>query len=88
MTARLLGPAALAALLFTVPPQAAAPPKLIVLLMVDQMRADYLDRYSGFLEQGLKRLTTDGAWYTNVALPYMNTVTCAGHSTASTGTFP
>src|SRR5262249_26677428 len=29
-----------------------------------------------------------GAWYTNAALPYMNTVTCAGHTTAATGTFP
>jgi arylsulfatase A-like enzyme len=68
--------------------QAPARPKLVVLLMVDQMRADYLDRYTGFYEQGIKRLTTNGAWYTNAALPYMNTVTCAGHTTASTGTFP
>jgi arylsulfatase A-like enzyme len=67
---------------------AASQPKLVVLLMVDQMRADYLDRYSGFYEQGIKRLTTNGAWYTNAALPYMNTVTCAGHATVSTGTFP
>ncbi len=87
MTPRVPG-VALAALLLTLLPQAAAPPKLVVLLMVDQMRADYLDRYGGFLEQGIKRLTTDGASYTNAALPYMNTVTCVGHSTASTGTFP
>jgi len=65
-----------------------ARPKLVVLLMVDQMRADYLDRYGALLEHGLKRLTTNGAWYTKAALPYMNTVTCAGHATAGTGTFP
>jgi predicted AlkP superfamily pyrophosphatase or phosphodiesterase len=63
-------------------------PKLVVLLMVDQMRADYLDRYGANHQQGLKRLETAGAWFTQAALPYMNTVTCAGHSTASTGTFP
>ena len=68
--------------------QPAARPKLLVLLMVDQMRADYLDRYSGLIDQGLKRLTTAGAWYTHAALPYMSTVTCAGHSTAATGTYP
>src|SRR5262249_38522898 len=38
--------------------------------------------------RGFRRLMTDGAWYTNAALPYMNTVTCAGHTTAGTGTFP
>jgi predicted AlkP superfamily pyrophosphatase or phosphodiesterase len=65
-----------------------ARPTLVVLLMVDQMRADYLDRYGALLDRGLKRLTTEGAWYTNARLPYMNTVTCAGHTTAGTGTFP
>ena len=69
-------------------PQPTARPTLLVLLMVDQMRADYLDRYSGLIEYGFKRLTTAGAWYTHAALPYMNTVTCAGHTTAGTGTFP
>jgi predicted AlkP superfamily pyrophosphatase or phosphodiesterase len=63
-------------------------PKLVVLLMVDQMRADYLDRYAANLQHGLRRLTASGAWFTKAAVPYMNTVTCAGHSTASTGTFP
>jgi predicted AlkP superfamily pyrophosphatase or phosphodiesterase len=56
--------------------------------MVDQMRSDYLDRYGALFGRGFKRLTTDGAWYINAALPYMNTVTCAGHTTAGTGTFP
>jgi len=69
-------------------PAAQPGPKLVVLLMVDQMRADYLDRYGALLEHGLKHLTTSGAWYTKAAVPYMNTVTCAGHATAGTGTFP
>jgi len=31
---------------------------------------------------------SDAAWYRNATVPYMNTVTCAGHTTAGTGTFP
>lgn len=63
-------------------------PKLVVLLVVDQMRADYLERYSGLLEKGLKRLTTQGAWFKNAAYPYLTTLTCVGHATLGTGTLP
>ena len=63
-------------------------PKLVVLLVVDQMRADYPVRYSGLLEKGLKRLTTEGAWFKNAAYPYLNTLTCVGHTTIGTGTMP
>jgi predicted AlkP superfamily pyrophosphatase or phosphodiesterase len=66
----------------------AARPKLVVFLVVDQMRADYPVRYGGLLEHGLKRLTTQGAWYTNAAYPYLNTITCVGHSTIGTGALP
>ena len=68
--------------------QAAARPKLVVFLVVDQMRGDYPERYAGLLERGLKRLTTRGAWFKNGAYPYLNTVTCVGHTTIGTGTFP
>lgn len=63
-------------------------PKLIVLLMVDQMRRDYIDEYGAQWSGGLRRLVDQGAWFRNAAYPYMNTVTCAGHATVSTGTFP
>ncbi len=63
-------------------------PKLIVILVADQMRFDYLERYSGRFTGGLKRLMQNGAWYQHAAYPYLNTVTCPGHSTMSTGTFP
>ena len=33
-------------------------PKLVVFIVVDQMRGDYPERYAGLLEHGLKRLTT------------------------------
>lgn len=66
----------------------AARPKLVVFIVIDQMRADYLVRYNGLLEHGLKRVTTRGAWFRNAAYPYLNTLTCVGHTTIGTGTFP
>lgn len=68
--------------------QAAARPKLVVMIVVDQLRADYPVRYAGLLQHGLKRLTTEGAWYTNAAYPYFATVTCVGHHSIGTGTLP
>jgi len=65
-----------------------APPKLAVLVVVDQMRADYVDRFSGEWTGGLKRMITQGAWYQRAAYPYLSTVTCAGHATVATGSFP
>lgn len=64
------------------------PPKLVVLLVVDQLRADYLQEYSSNFTAGLRRLSREGAWFTEAAYPYLNTVTCAGHSTIGTGSFP
>jgi predicted AlkP superfamily pyrophosphatase or phosphodiesterase len=66
----------------------AAKPKLLVVVVVDQMRADYLVRYAGLFDQGLKRLTRDGAWFQNAAYPYLETLTCVGHTTIGTGTLP
>lgn len=65
-----------------------ARPKLVVVLVVDQMRADYLVRYANLYEKGLKRLTSEGAWFQNAAYPYMSTLTCVGHTTIGTGTLP
>jgi hypothetical protein len=86
---------ALLALAFTFPVRTApqqssgAPgPKLVVILVADQMRFDYLQRYSTRFTGGLKRLLQNGAWFQSAAYPYLNTVTCPGHSTIGTGTFP
>jgi len=68
--------------------QPAGGPKLIVVLVADQMRADYLERYASKLTGGLHRLMQNGAWFQRAAYPYLNTITCAGHSTIGTGTFP
>jgi predicted AlkP superfamily pyrophosphatase or phosphodiesterase len=65
-----------------------AKPKLVVLLVVDQMRGDYVDKFSFQWTGGLKRLVTEGAWFRDAAYPYAATETCVGHSTISTGAFP
>jgi predicted AlkP superfamily pyrophosphatase or phosphodiesterase len=62
--------------------------KLVVVLVVDQMRADYLTRYADLLGHGLTRLTREGAWFRKAAYPYLNTVTCTGHTTIGTGELP
>ena len=67
---------------------AALAPKLIVVLVVDQMRADYLERYSSRFTGGLRLLMQEGAWFRRAAYPYLNTVTCTGHSTIGTGALP
>jgi predicted AlkP superfamily pyrophosphatase or phosphodiesterase len=68
--------------------RATRPPKLVVMIVVDQMRADYLERYASELSEGLRTLMKDGAWFQRAAYPYLNTVTCAGHSTIGTGALP
>jgi predicted AlkP superfamily pyrophosphatase or phosphodiesterase len=63
-------------------------PQLVVLIVVDQMRADYVDRFQSDWTGGLRRLVTEGAWFRRAAYPYLTTVTCAGHATVATGAFP
>ncbi len=63
-------------------------PKLVVLLVVDQMRADYVTNFRSQWTAGLARLVDQGAWFRNARYPYLNTVTCAGHATISTGRLP
>ena len=66
----------------------AARPKLVVFLTIDQMRADYLDRWSGQLTGGLARLRTGGAVFTNAYQDHGVTETAPGHSVTMSGRFP
>jgi len=70
------------------PPKTPPRPKLVVLLVVDQMRADYVDKFRGQWTGGLKRLVAEGAWFRDAAYPYAALETCVGHATVSTGAFP
>src|SRR5258708_10288619 len=63
-------------------------PKLGVLLVVDQMRGAYVDKFVGQWTGGLKRLVQEGAWFRDAAYPYAATETCVGHATISTGARP
>jgi len=69
-------------------PKSPARPKLVVLLVVDQMRGDYVDKFLGQWSGGLRRLVEEGAWFRDAAYPYAATETCVGHATISTGAFP
>ncbi|HQR05748.1 MAG TPA: alkaline phosphatase family protein [Gemmatales bacterium] len=64
-------------------------PKLLVLVVFDQMRGDYLERWSKqFGTDGFNRLTSEGAWFTNCHYPYSMTLTGCGHATLGTGCIP
>ena len=65
-----------------------APITLVVLVVVDQLRADYIARYGHTWIAGLKTLVKGGALFSDAAYPYLNTVTCPGHATIGTGRFP
>ena len=62
--------------------------KLVVMIVVDQMRGDYVDKFRGQWTGGLKRLVEEGAWFRDAAYPYAATETCVGHATISTGALP
>jgi predicted AlkP superfamily pyrophosphatase or phosphodiesterase len=68
--------------------QANRKPSLLVVLVVDQMRHDYIERLSSRWTRGLKRMVIEGAVFDRNAYPYLQTVTCAGHATIGTGSFP
>jgi len=68
--------------------QPGSPPKLIVLITVDQMRADYLDKWSSQYTGGLARLTKNGAVFTNAFQDHANTETAPGHATLLSGREP
>ena len=48
-------------------------PKLVVVLVVDQMRADYVERFRQQWTGGLRRLVERGAWFRQAAYPYLGT---------------
>jgi predicted AlkP superfamily pyrophosphatase or phosphodiesterase len=59
-----------------------------VVVVVDQMRADYLDRFDRHWRRGFRTIADQGLRFENVRYPYLNTKTCPGHATISTGTLP
>src|SRR5262245_4221882 len=86
------GTFALALMFGTLSPHAQTPaprsttPRLAVLIVVDQMRADYLERYH--FTDGFKRLTDQGAVFTEAHYPYASTKTAEAHALMLSGWSP
>jgi predicted AlkP superfamily pyrophosphatase or phosphodiesterase len=71
-------------------------PRLVVLVSIDQCRADYMTRYddlflparSGKTPGGFKYLQSRGAWYPDCRYQHYRTVTAVGHSILGSGAQP
>lgn len=65
-------------------------PKLVVGIVIDQMRWDYLYRFNPLYKAngGFKRLLGEGFSCENTLIPYTPTVTAAGHTCVYTGSVP
>ncbi|WP_246197747.1 alkaline phosphatase PafA [Chitinophaga agrisoli] len=64
-------------------------PKLVVGVVVDQMRWDYLYRYTNrYTANGFKRLLQDGFSCENTLINYTPTITACGHTCVYTGSVP
>lgn len=75
--------------LFAQPTKKVQKPKLIVGIVVDQMRWDYLYRYyDRYSEGGFKRLLKDGFSCENTLINYLPSYTAVGHSVIFTGSIP
>lgn len=65
-----------------------AKPRIVVVIVVDQLRGDLLERYHNeFGAGGFRRFMDQGAWFTNCYYNYANTRTAPGHATLGTGTY-
>src|SRR5215470_10161415 len=64
-------------------------PRLVLLIVVDQFRYDYLERFGDlFGQNGFRRLMRDGASWTQSNYDHMPTYTAPGHGTMMTGAYP
>ncbi|HEX5833708.1 MAG TPA: alkaline phosphatase family protein, partial [Pyrinomonadaceae bacterium] len=64
-------------------------PRLVLLIVVDQFRYDYLERFGDlFGPNGLRRLLRDGASWTQANYDHFPTYTAPGHGTMMTGAYP
>lgn len=64
-------------------------PRLVLLIVVDQFRYDYLERFSPlFVAGGFRRLMREGANWTESNYDHMPTYTAPGHATLLTGAWP
>src|SRR6266540_4509311 len=69
-------------------PPAPSRPKLVVVITVDQLRPDYLDRWKSQLTGGLFQLVNEGAVFADGYQDHAVTETAPGHSTILSGLWP
>jgi hypothetical protein len=62
-------------------------PRVVALIVLDGVRADYFDTYADTLPN-LTRLRGEGAWFADARVTSMPTLTSVGHATLGTGTDP
>ena len=63
-------------------------PKLVVVIVIDQFRGDYLNRQRAqFKNRGFNLFMDQGAWFTDCYYDYANTKTAPGHATIGTGAY-
>jgi len=79
--------AAAATLAWARAPTPQDPLRLVVVITVDQMPAEMLERFGPYFSGGFTRLLR-GAVFSDAHHDHANTVTAVGHATISTGTFP
>ncbi len=65
-----------------------SPPRLVVLIVIDQMRADYFQRYASQFTDGFKRLWDTGAVFTDARYPYASNKTAQAHALMVSGWSP
>jgi len=65
-----------------------AHPTLVVVITVDQLRGDYLERFGPGFTGGFASLVRRGAWFTHAAQDHGVTETAPGHSTIGSGRWP
>lgn len=93
MPKRFLALATICMLIFVSTPRASASaydahPKIVVVIVLDQFRADYLERYrADFKGRGFRLFFDKGANFLDCYYNYANTETAPGHSTIGTGAY-
>jgi predicted AlkP superfamily pyrophosphatase or phosphodiesterase len=76
------------AFLVAASPESRQKPKLLLAIVIDQFRYDYLLRFRADYNSGLERLLEHGAVFTEANYPQAVTVTAVGHSTFLSGAPP
>jgi arylsulfatase A-like enzyme len=72
----------------TLPADAPRPPRLEVLVVIDQFRGDYFDRYGAAFDGGLARFAREGVVFTDAHQDHAITETAPGHATTLSGRSP